>query len=130
MFSFFRKSRDPQPPSAAIASALGLDGPPGSTELSGLALVARRGSYSGRPVRYFRVFSPKNVGVQGVSIRVFADLDAHPSFVLGSGHVERDGAIVVTARTRPPNTDTPDRSFADRAAQANDEHYVFPDSRL
>lgn len=126
MFSFLRRSRGPEPPTPAIATALGLDGPPGGADPWGLALITRRGSYSGRPVRYFRVFSPKSVGAQGVSVRVFADLDAHPGLVLGSGHVERDGAIVVTARRQQPRTDTPDRSAADRAAHADDEHYVFP----
>jgi hypothetical protein len=129
MFNFFRKSREPQPPSAAIASALGLNGSTGGTDLSGLAVVARRGSYSGRPVRYFRVFSPKDIGARGVSVRVFADLDGHPNLVVGSGHVERDGAVVVSARARPTATDTPGRSSADRASHADDEHYVFPDGR-
>lgn len=126
MFSFLRRSREPESPSAAIVAALGLAEPPDSIESSHLAVTTRRGSYSGRPVRYFRVFSPTSVGAQGVSVRIFADLDAHPQLVLGSGHVERDGAIVVTGRSRLPMAHTPDRSNADRAAHADDEQYVFP----
>ncbi len=66
---------------AAVTTASGLDGSPGEADAWGVALITRRGSYSGRPVRYFRVFSPKNVGAQGVSVRVFADLDARPGLV-------------------------------------------------
>jgi hypothetical protein len=129
MFGFLRRSRDPESPPAAIVAALGLRERPDSTESSHLAVTTRGGSYSGRPVRYFRVFSPTTVGAQGVSVRIFADLDAHPQLVLGSGHIERDGAVVVTTRSRPPTTHVPDRSNADRAAHADDEQYVFPESR-
>jgi hypothetical protein len=101
MFEALRKARNPRRPTAAIADALNVDGLLSDLDPWGLAIVARRGSYVGRPVRYFRVFSPSQVAALGLSVQVFSDLDDHLSLVLGSGHVEPDGGVVVTpARLR------------------------------
>jgi hypothetical protein len=103
MFDFVRRSRNPQQPTDAIADALNVDGLLSELDPWGLAVVARRGSFSGRPVRYFRIFSPTQAAAQAVIVSVFSDLDNHPSLVLGSGHVERDGAVVVTRQRDLPS---------------------------
>ena len=101
MFSLFRSSH-PRHPTSAIASALVGEGLPPGMDPATLQVVERTGQYSGRRVSYFRVFDPLRTAERGLDIRRFADLDAHPEIVLGSGHVERDGAVVLTRRGRTP----------------------------
>jgi hypothetical protein len=72
------------------------------------------------------VFDPSRVAERGLQVRRFTDLDAHPDLVLGSGHVEADGAIVVSQRHDDQVTRAPVRSEADRSAHADDEQVVFP----
>jgi hypothetical protein len=67
-----------------------------------LQVVERTGQYSGRRVSYFRVFDPLRMAEQGLDIRRFADLNAHPEIVFGSGHVEDNGAVVLTRRGPTP----------------------------
>lgn len=72
-----------------------------------LRMIERRGNYSGRPVTYFRVFNPVTVQAAGITARGYADLD--PVTDLYTGHIERDGVIVLNgdgawraAGGRPP----------------------------
>jgi hypothetical protein len=99
MFSMFWKSQ-PRRPTAALCKALVRDGLPPGMEAASLSVVERHGSYSGRRVTYFRAFDPIRVTERALQVRVFADLDLHPDLVIGSGHVETDGAVVLTRRNR------------------------------
>jgi hypothetical protein len=99
MFSFLRKSQ-PHHPTTAIAQALVRDGLPPGMDPSTLAVVEQAGAYSGRGVKYFRVFDPIRAAERSTVVRAFADLDAHPELVFGSGHVEKDGGVVLTRRDR------------------------------
>jgi hypothetical protein len=56
----------------------------------------------------------------------FRDLDAHTDLVLRSGHVEREGAVVLTPGHAVARLPVPERQRADRATHADDEQYVFP----
>jgi hypothetical protein len=97
MFSLFKRSHQQQP-TAALARALAQEGLPPGMDPATLAVVEQRGSYAGRGVRYFRVFDPIRATERAVQVRVFGDLDSHSELVLGSGHVEHDGAIVLSRR--------------------------------
>ena len=125
MFSLFRKAQ-PAHPNAALARALVIDGLPPGMEPSTLSVVQQHGSYSGRRVNYFRAFDPVRVAERGVQVRAYGDLDAHPDLVLGSGHLEADGAVVLSKRRGAQVTNTPARSEADRTAHTDDEQVVFP----
>src|SRR5436305_12105686 len=120
MFRLFSNSR-PHRPTAAMAAALTSDGLPPGMQPSTLSVVEQHGNYSGRRVSFFRVFDPIHVAERGVEIRRFTDLDAHPNVVLGSGHVEGDGSVVLSKRDKPHASATPMRSEADRSAHAEDE---------
>lgn len=98
MFGFIRKP-GARAPSAAIRRAIEADGLPlGVDRPSALAVVERRGHFENRSVTHIRIFEPAWAQALGVDVRVFADLDVHPDLVLKSGHVERDGEVVITAR--------------------------------
>ena len=125
MFSLFRKSQ-PRQLTAAMTQALVSDGLPPGMQLSTLSVVLQHGSYSGRRVSYFRIFDPIRVAERGLQVQAFTDLDAHPDLVLGSGHIEADGSIVLSKRQKRQVTDTPIRSEANRAAHTDDEQIVFP----
>jgi hypothetical protein len=58
-----------------------------------LRQVEERGSYAGRSVTYFRVFDPGNAKWGSAALQRYNDLDVRR--ILHSGHVERDGAIVL-----------------------------------
>jgi hypothetical protein len=125
MFRFGRKSGVASP-SAAILRALKSDGwPPGVDTASALGVVESRGAYSGRKVTYFRVFDPARVAARGVSVRAYADLDPHRDLVLRSGHIEKDGTVVIAHREPGADAPTPDRERADRAMHGDDEQFVF-----
>ena len=126
MFNFFRKSQ-PRHPSAAIAQALVSDGLPPGMDSASLVVVEKRGSYSGRGVRYFRVFDPVRAAERAIEVRLFADLESHLELVLGSGHVEQNGAVVLSKRNPTQATHTFVRREADRSVHTDDEHFVFPD---
>lgn len=51
----------------------------------------------------------------------YADLDGHPDLVLGSGHIEADGAVVLSKRDRPSLANPPFRTEADRSVHGDDE---------
>jgi hypothetical protein len=83
----------------AMRRAIETDGLPlGVDRPSALAVVERRGHHARRPVTYIRIFEPAWAQALGVEVQAFDDLDAHPSLILKSGHVERDGQVVITAR--------------------------------
>jgi hypothetical protein len=124
MFNLFRKPH-PRHPTSALCQALVSDGLPPGMDPSTLSVVLQRGSYSGRGVRYFRVFDAIRVGERALEVRSYTDLDAYPDLVLGSGHFEADGAVVLSRRNRPRITAPSVRSEADRSAHGDDEQFVF-----
>ena len=126
MFSLFRKSQ-PQHPVAAIVQAMTSDGVPSGTDPAKLSVLQQRGSYSGRKVSYFRVFDPVRVSERSIKVNEFGDLDTHPELVLGSGHVEQNGAVVLTRMGQTHSAGAFARSEAVRADHGDDERFVFPD---
>ena len=125
MFRLFGRPH-PHSPAASIVQALAGAGLPRGMDPATLTVVEERGSYAGRRVRYFRVFDPARAAERRIQVRVLGDLDTYPELVLGSGHVERDGTIVLSRRDREPLSTAVTRSGADRAAHGDDEHFVFP----
>lgn len=98
MFSFIRRP-GARSPSTAMRRAIEADGLPlGVDRPSALAVVERRGRYEHRSVTYVRIFEPAWAQALGVDVRAFGDLDAYPNLILKSGHIERDGQVVITAR--------------------------------
>ena len=65
---------------------------------------------------------------RSIRVQAFDDLDSHPELVLGAGHVERDGVVVLIKRSVPAAAAAPSRSQASRADHADDERVVFPKS--
>jgi hypothetical protein len=125
MFRLILNSR-PRRPTAAMAAALINDGLPPGMQPSTLSVVEEHGTYSGRRVSYFRIFDPIRVAERELQIRRFTDLDRYPNLIIGAGHVERDGTIVLSRRGRPHAPETPLRSEPARSAHADDERIVFP----
>jgi hypothetical protein len=109
MFNFFSRhpTRYPSIREALVQSGVAAAGDP-----SQVAVVEKRGKYSDRGVNFFRAFAP-----------------GHEDIVLGSGHVEHEGLVMVDLR-RPPEGAVPARELADRALHADDERLVFWDARL
>ena len=102
MFNFLRRS-GPHELTATLRQALVNQGLPPGVDPSALSMVQQRGQYSGRSVGYFRVFSPAAAAQRGLQPRAFGDLDAHPELIVGAGHVEHGGAIVLKrGQTRHP----------------------------
>jgi hypothetical protein len=93
---------------------------------STLSVVQQHGSYSGRRVSYFRAFDPIRVAERGLQVRHFNDLDRSPDLIIGSGHIEADGSIVLSKREKQHVPDGPIRSEANRFAHTDDEQIVFP----
>jgi hypothetical protein len=109
-----------------MAAALMSEGLPPGMQPATLSVVEQHGTYSGRRVRYFRVFDPIRVGERGLQVRRFADLDPHPNLILGSGHLESDGSVVLSKRGKPHPAETSLRIEANRSAHPDDEQIVFP----
>jgi hypothetical protein len=126
VFNLFRRSQA-RPPTPRIAQALVSNGLPPGMEPSSLAFLLRHGSYAGRRVNYFRVFDPTRVAERNLQIKHFVDLDGSPELVIGSGHVEVDGTVVLSRRDPTHVRSTPIRDEADRSAHRDDEGIVFPD---
>jgi hypothetical protein len=74
-----------------------------------VALFEKHGNYAGRRVNFFQAFEP-----------------GHQDVLLGSGHVEREGMVVVDDRPVPEGA-VPARELANRATHADDERLVFWD---
>jgi hypothetical protein len=127
MFSFFRNIASPKS-SLAIQQALVQQGLPLGMSVNRLRVLTRQGNYAGRSVRYFRAFDVDQAAQGGVAPRTFNELDAHPDLVVGSGHVERDGAVALTRREPSTIAPSPTRASADRAGHADDAHLVFWDA--
>lgn len=73
----------------SLAKERGVSSNAGAT----LRMVEERGNYAGRSVTYFRVFDPGNVKWGSAELRRYDDLDVRR--ILHSGHVERDGAVIL-----------------------------------
>jgi hypothetical protein len=125
MFGFLR-TPDPRSPSAAICHVVEQAGLPADVSHSSmLRVVESRGRYSGRKVLFIRVFDPARVAERAVIVRRYRDLDPHPSLVLWSGRVERDGIVAITRRAPATDARTSARVPADRAAHADDARFIF-----
>ena len=124
MFGLFQKSQT-YPPSTMMARALASDGLLSDMDLSTLAVVQRNGDYAGRRVTYFRVFDSRRVADRGLEVRKFDDLDASPDLVLGAGHLENNGEVVLAKRDRPDLSGSVMRDQADRSVHSDDESIVF-----
>jgi hypothetical protein len=74
-----------------------------------LSVVEKHGQYAGRRVNFFRAFKP-----------------GQQDRLLGSGHVEREGLVVLNSRPQPEGP-PPIRQPADRTTHANYEHLIFWD---
>jgi hypothetical protein len=110
---------------AAVRCALERDGlPPGVDTALALGVVESRGTYAGRRVTHIRVFDPLRAAARGLSVHAYGDLDAHRNLVLRTGHVEQDGAVVITWRAPLPDAETPVRARADRSMHG-DERIVY-----
>lgn len=129
MFGFLRRS-SPRPISDAIRSAIEQDGTtPPVSHLSQLRMVEVGGRYSSRPVTYFRVFDPTSAAQQTLNIRRYKDFDVFPALVVRSGHVERDGTVVLTRSVAVRAAEAPVRTqagriVADLAAPVGDDAAV------
>jgi hypothetical protein len=144
MFDFMRRS-SPRSPTTAIRHALKEDGLfSAGGDSTALSVVESSGRYAGREVRYFRVFDPARTSTRGLTIRSYQDLSAHPSLLLRTGHVEKDGSVIIDHRVpshvgedgpviidhRDPSLDAPIpiRERADRAAHPDDQRFIFPET--
>jgi len=125
MFGLFRKS-GPRPVSEAISVAMQKEGGQSSAgNASLLRMVESNGRYSDRKVTYFRVFDPALASHRSLDIRRFRDLDDAQGVIIRSGHVEKDGAVVLTRAVTARAADSPIRSMADRTMHADDAHIVI-----
>jgi hypothetical protein len=116
---FSKRSRYP-----TIRQTLALAGVPSAAEPAGLTVLERMGTYAGRRVNFFRAFDPARATARAIQIHVFRDLDAHQDLVLGSGHVEHEGLVMLDGRPEAEGA-TPTRALADRAVHADDDRFVF-----
>jgi len=109
MFNLFHRS---QPQQQGIRQALLKAGVAGADDPTRIVVLEKRGNYSGRRVKYFSAFEP-----------------GHQDAILGSGHVEDGGAVVVnvTATARTSSIAAPVRQPADRAEHTDDHGLVFWD---
>ena len=114
MFGFLRRSAS-RPISDAIRGAIEKDSTtPLVSHPSQLRMVEVGGKYSSRQVTYFRVFDPTSAAQQTLNIRRYKDFDVFPNLVLRSGHVERDGTVVLTRAVDVRAADAPIRTRAGR----------------
>jgi hypothetical protein len=96
MFGFLRRSA-PRPLTDAIRHAIEKDGmTPVVSDPSRLQMVEVGGRYADRKIMYFRLFDPCSPAQQRLEIRRYKDFDVFPGRILRSGHVERDGTVVLT----------------------------------
>jgi len=107
MFNFFNR---PQLRYPTIRQALVAAGLSTADDSARIAVLEKHGQYAGRRVNFFRAFEP-----------------GHQDLLLGSGHVEPDGMVIVDMRSEPDGA-TPVRQPANRTHHADDEHLVFWDA--
>jgi hypothetical protein len=126
MFDFLHRSPPRYP---TIHEALTSAGVAAAAKPGVLTVIKQPGSYAGRRVSYFRAFDPTRAAAQAVRVHAFSDLDAHRDLVLGSGHVEREGLVMVNG-AHAEEGPTPPRHRADRAVHADDERFVNRNAEL
>lgn len=124
MFGFMRKS-GVRSPSTAMQKALEKGGLPRGTDAATLGVLESRGNYAGRKVTYIRVFDTARAAAHDLPINSYGDLDPYRNLILRTGHVEKDGAVVITWRAPPADATAPTRGQADRTQHADDEKFVF-----
>ena len=107
MFNFFNRSERHYP---TIRQALVQAGLSAAGDPTRVAVSEKHGQYAGRKVNFFRAFEP-----------------GHQDLLLGSGHVEREGLVVVNSRPVPEGA-APARHPANRATHADDDRLVFWDA--
>lgn len=107
MLNLFNRS---QPRYPTIRQALVRAGLSAASDPARVTLLEKHGQYAGRRVTFFRAFEP-----------------GQQDLLLGSGHVEREGHVVVDSRSEPEGL-TPVRERANRADHADDERLVFWDA--
>lgn len=124
MFDFFRRPAS-RPLSEPIQRAMQKDGLTQTTaDPSQLRMVESTGRYSDRKVTYFRVFVPNLAAQQSMDVRQFSDLDQSQGLILRSGHVEKDGTVVLTRPVIVRAAEGPRRAGADRTMHTDDAHIV------
>jgi hypothetical protein len=109
MFNFSRRSQSRYP---TIRQALVLAGVPSAADPARVTVAESHGLFSGRHVNFFHAFEP-----------------GHQDVLLGSGHVEHGGLVVVEDRPRTEGP-VPIREPANRAAHLDDERLVFWDANV
>jgi hypothetical protein len=107
MLNLFNRS---QPRYPTIRQTLVETGLAAAGDPARVAVRENHGQYAGRHVNFFRAFEPE-----------------HKDVVLASGHVEREGLVVVDSRSEPEGV-TLVREPANRADHADDERLVFWDA--
>lgn len=124
MFGLFRRPA-PRPLTDAIRRAIEKDGMTESvSNPSLLRMVESKGRYSDRKVTYFRVFDSTSPTQRSLNLRRYQDFDVFSGLVLRSGHVERDGTVVLTRPVIVRAAETPIRTQTDRTGHADDAHIV------
>ena len=97
---------------------------PASGDPAQYRMVESDGRYSDRKVTYFRVFVPVLAAQASLDVRAFNDLDQHQNLIVRSGHVERDGTVILTRPVVVRAAAGPSRTQADRALHLDDAHIV------
>lgn len=124
MFGLFRRPA-PRPLPDAIRRAIEQDGmTPASSDPEQYRMVESAGRYSDRKVTYFRIFVPVLAAQRSLDVRAFNDLDQHQGLIVRSGHVERDGRVVLTRPVVVRAAERPLREQADRTRHADDAHII------
>jgi hypothetical protein len=107
MFKFMHRSQRRYP---TIREALVQSGVSNAANPTLVSVLETHGLFSGRRVNFFRAFEP-----------------SHKDLLLGSGHVEKEGLVIVDSRLGTEGA-TPARALADRDAHKDDERLVFWDA--
>jgi hypothetical protein len=124
MFGLFRRPA-PRPLTDAIRQAIQRDGhTPATFDPAQLRMVESSGSYSDRKVTYFRVFDPSSTAQRQLDVRRYQDFDVFLGLVVRSGHVEKDGTVVLTRPVVVRVPSTAPRAHADRTRHTDDAHIV------
>jgi hypothetical protein len=95
MLNFLHRSAPRYP---TIRQTLVTAGLLSSTDPDAVTVLERHGSYSGRGVNFFRAFNLTDATAGAIRVRTYADLDAHQELVLGSGHVESNGMVMLNSQ--------------------------------
>jgi hypothetical protein len=107
MFNFFNRRQLRYP---TIRQALVEAGLSAASDSARIAVLEKHGQYAGRRVNFFRAFEP-----------------GHEDRLLGSGHVEREGTVIVDSRSEPECA-APVREPANPADHVDDERLIFWDA--